>query len=263
MRNILVQKSASTLFTDVCSNLESHFQITLVDEAEMSAALRDVKQRISGIVIFDVSENSQRLCEIARNERFSNPAIPIAIAANESRTFLLPFGSKRFDTTNLSELRVYLQNDITISTLVVEDDEAIREVTDMSLAKYMSVQTAADGIHAIEQINNNKYDLIVLDIMIPGKSGAEVFQHLKENMPDAAVVVVTAYDSDSKEFDFIFGGATAYIKKPYESNRKFRQQCMDALLKKWSTDQSAKLVETRNISHSANEDFRNRMSRYV
>ena len=133
------------------TELNDAFEIAAVDDGDMGAILGDPKQAISGIVIFDVSEQSQRLCKVARNERFSNPAVPIAIVGNESRTYPLPFGSRRFDNTNINEITHYLQHDIDIRTLIVEDDEAIREVTLLALSKYMNVETAADGMRRIQE----------------------------------------------------------------------------------------------------------------
>jgi len=99
--------------------------------------------------------------------------------------------------------------------LVVDDDQAIREL----LAEYLtknnfSVITAEDGIELDTQLDNNRPDLIILDVMLPGDDGFTLCQRIRKfsNVP---IIMLTA---NSDEMDRVLGleiGADDYIAKPF------------------------------------------------
>lgn len=69
--------------------------------------------------------------------------------------------------------------------LVVDDDDPIRTMLAKVVERQdLSVDTARDGVEAIERIDRNGYSLIVLDLMMPRIDGYGVLQHLKANHPD-------------------------------------------------------------------------------
>ena len=109
--------------------------------------------------------------------------------------------------------------------LIVEDDEDIVETVQYSLElRGFVVDTAYDGLHALRKARKNDYDLMVLDIMLPGKNGYEVSRILKEEM-DARkikpfkILVLTARKVDNPEReDFLstWSRADEYMYKPFE-----------------------------------------------
>lgn len=81
----------------------------------------------------------------------------------------------------------------TKKALVVDDDDAIRTM----LAKVVSrqgveVDTASDGVEAIERIDSDGYDVIVLDLMMPRVDGYGVLAHMKEHHPDKLGCTIVA-----------------------------------------------------------------------
>ncbi len=102
--------------------------------------------------------------------------------------------------------------------LVVEDEQPIRKLIDLNLRlENHEVVTAADGLEALQQIEEGRPDLIILDIMLPGLDGWEVLKHLRQtpHLQDVPVVVLTALVQDA---DIIRGwqlGADEYITKPF------------------------------------------------
>lgn len=263
MKKLLIQKSQSHLFRHVTTALEGKFDLVCVNEDRMGEELADAKGAVQGIVIFDLSEQSLRVCKLARNERFSNPSVPIAIVGDTSTIHPMPFGCRRFDTASVHLIEQHLENPVAIRVLIVEDDEAILEVATLALSRYMDVETAADGHQARSRVESARYDLVVLDVMLPGISGEKVFELIRTISPETAIVVVTAFDTEKIESHFTLGGAAAYIQKPFLSNAVFRQQCMDAILSHWAGYDASRLEQAKAAADHARKEHTRRMSRYL
>lgn len=103
--------------------------------------------------------------------------------------------------------------------LIIEDEKLISDILKFSLEKEgYKVFTSYDGIHGIKSTKDNKPDLILLDIMLPGKDGFEVCKEVRRitNIP---IIMLTAKDT---ELDKVLGlemGADDYVTKPF-SNRE-------------------------------------------
>jgi len=99
--------------------------------------------------------------------------------------------------------------------LVVDDDERIRELLAEYLdARGLSVETAADGEEGLARLRGGGFDLVVLDVMMPGPDGFEVCRRLRA-FSDLPVIMLTARGDD---FDRIVGlelGADDYVAKPF------------------------------------------------
>ena len=81
-----------------------------------------------------------------------------------------------------------------------------------------SVVSVSDGVEALEQIRNQRPDLVVLDIVMPRMNGYEVCRQIKTD-PKTQDVPVVMCSSKGEEFDIYWGmkqGADAYISKPFE-----------------------------------------------
>jgi DNA-binding response OmpR family regulator len=109
--------------------------------------------------------------------------------------------------------------------LIVEDDEDIVETVKYALElRGFEVDVAYDGLHALRKARKNEYDLMLLDIMLPGKNGYEVSRMLKQDMEDRKIkpfkiLVLTARKVDTPEReDFLatWSNADEYMYKPFE-----------------------------------------------
>ena len=117
--------------------------------------------------------------------------------------------------------RVFLQNDFTMASgnkILVADDEAdILEIIEFNLqAQGYDVTTAKNGDEAFEKAKQVKPDLIILDIMMPGKNGIEVCKMLRM-LPDfkqTLIVFLTALSDESTEIKGLETGADDYLTKP-------------------------------------------------
>jgi adenylate cyclase len=105
------------------------------------------------------------------------------------------------------------------SLLVVDDDEMNRDMLCRRLARRgYTVISAADGQQALEMIETQTFDLILLDIMMPGISGLEVLRILRERHPmaDMPVIMATAKDHSGDVVDAFKLGANDYVTKPLD-----------------------------------------------
>ncbi|MBR4587562.1 MAG: response regulator transcription factor [Lachnospiraceae bacterium] len=101
--------------------------------------------------------------------------------------------------------------------LLAEDERTLREVVSVFLEKNgYEVDEVSDGIAAIRAVDTVKYDLIILDIMMPGKNGKEVCEYIRGKF-DVPVIFLTALNTED---DIVAGyeiGADEYITKPFST----------------------------------------------
>ena len=99
--------------------------------------------------------------------------------------------------------------------LFLEDEPTIREV----LAEYMKIQSyevteAEDGQKALTLLKEQKFDMAVLDIMVPGISGLEVLAYIKEHISGMATIMLTALDDEKTQVQAFNLYADDYVIKP-------------------------------------------------
>ena len=99
--------------------------------------------------------------------------------------------------------------------LVVDDDKLIVKGIKFSLEQdSMDVDVAYDGNEALEKATNNQYDVILLDVMLPGLNGFEVCQMIRE-FSDVPIIMLTAKGDDMDKILGLDYGADDYITKPF------------------------------------------------
>lgn len=99
--------------------------------------------------------------------------------------------------------------------LVIEDDERIRFIIkDFLTMKGYQVVEAIDGEEGLDKFYEDKYDLIVLDIMLPKINGWEVCKRIKEEF-QIPILILTAKTQDEDEVKGLELGADEYLKKPF------------------------------------------------
>jgi two-component system alkaline phosphatase synthesis response regulator PhoP len=105
------------------------------------------------------------------------------------------------------------------SILVVDDDPEIVTMLSARLGKRgYQVSTASDGNKAIEAAKKQKFDVVLLDVMMPGKSGWEVARALKQDpeTQNVKIVMVSAIGEKTNEITAPIYGADAHVDKPFE-----------------------------------------------
>ncbi len=100
--------------------------------------------------------------------------------------------------------------------LVVEDEESLNEVIVKHLKKQgYSVDSCMDGNDASYFLDMSEYDAVLLDVMLPGKTGWEVLSEMRESGNDTPVMMLTARDSVDDKVKGLDEGADDYLTKPF------------------------------------------------
>ncbi|MFD0744541.1 response regulator transcription factor [Phytohabitans flavus] len=100
--------------------------------------------------------------------------------------------------------------------LVAEDEPAFSDAVVYMLEREgLSAAVAADGHAALEQASTGEFDLVLLDLMLPGMSGLDVLRTLRRRGQDMPVLVVSARDAEIDKVVAIELGANDYITKPF------------------------------------------------
>ena len=101
--------------------------------------------------------------------------------------------------------------------LVVEDEKDLNNIITKHLKKNnFSVDSVFNGEEALEYLDYETYDLIILDIMLPKVNGYEVIKKLRENKNETAVLMLTARDSIEDKIKGLDLGADDYLIKPFD-----------------------------------------------
>lgn len=103
------------------------------------------------------------------------------------------------------------------SMLIVEDEDIMREaLVDYFSGEGIKVDTANDGGNSLEKFNLEDYDVMIIDLRLPGRDGLSVLKEAKMKNPKAKVIIITAYPSYETEMEARRKGAIDYLTKPFE-----------------------------------------------
>jgi len=116
--------------------------------------------------------------------------------------------------------------------LVVDDDPVVGKSFDRVLSgKGYAVITARNGEEALSKLRSETYDVVFTDIKMPGMSGLEVAERLKETQPWLPVVIVTGYGTDANQARARAAGVSGFLQKPL-SPEMIEGSAQQALLEK-------------------------------
>ena len=129
--------------------------------------------------------------------------------------------------------------------LVVDDDEGIRSLVKKYLneKKYL-VTTADNAENASEKIKIIKFDLIILDIMMPGKSGLDFLKENRENI-NTPIILLTAKGEPNERIEGLEMGADDYLPKPFEP--KELDLRIKNIINKTKKDNLKKIIKFENV----------------
>tara|TARA_B100001059_G_scaffold40408_1_gene32581 strand:- start:248 stop:925 length:678 start_codon:yes stop_codon:yes gene_type:complete len=137
--------------------------------------------------------------------------------------------------------------------LVVDDDDGIRNL----VKKYLNennylVTTASSAEDALEKINLIKFDLIILDIMMPGKSGLEFIKENQKKL-ETPIILLTAKGEPSERIEGLEIGADDYLPKPFEPKELLLR--IKNMIEKTKRNDQKRIIKFENIKIDLNKQI--------
>ena len=137
--------------------------------------------------------------------------------------------------------------------LVVDDDDGIRSL----VKKYLNendflVTTAENAENAFEKIKVIKFDLIILDIMMPGKSGLDFIKENKKKI-ETPIILLTAKGEANERIEGLELGADDYLPKPFEPKELILR--IQNIIKKTKIKEQKRVIEFENIKIDLNKQL--------
>ncbi|MBI1956384.1 MAG: sigma-54-dependent Fis family transcriptional regulator [Acidobacteria bacterium] len=106
------------------------------------------------------------------------------------------------------------------SLLLIDDELEIRESLEALLStEGFAVESAADAASGLERLEKKPFDLVLLDVALPDRSGLEVLQEIRTANPSLPVVMITAYGSVENAVQAMRAGANNYVTKPWDNEK--------------------------------------------
>jgi DNA-binding NtrC family response regulator len=104
--------------------------------------------------------------------------------------------------------------------LIIDDEAGIRDSLETLLTlEGFRVEMAVDGQAGLDQLTRHSYDLLLLDLALPGESGIDLLPRIRSLAPDLPIIMITAYGTVNNVVDAIRAGASNFIQKPWDNEK--------------------------------------------
>jgi DNA-binding NtrC family response regulator len=124
--------------------------------------------------------------------------------------------------------------------LIVDDEEVVRLSHTRTLAgKHCVVEAVLNGMAALEAMEKQSYDLVLLDLRMPGMDGMSVLKAIKQNWPESEVIVITGYPEIETAKQAVRLGAYDYLAKPVGPDEVINAANGAMLHKRWALQPAA------------------------
>ena len=111
-----------------------------------------------------------------------------------------------------------MQNKLPCSILLVDDEANLRTVfSDVLKRAGYRVKAVEDGHEAIKEVEQNTYNLALVDLRMPKMDGIEVLENIKKRKPEIPVIIYTGYGSVTTAVEAMRKGAVDYLNKPFSA----------------------------------------------
>lgn len=140
--------------------------------------------------------------------------------------------------------------DDTIRTLIVDDDRMLCKMLEDMLSSdgALEIRSAHDGLDATKKIREERFDLILTDLMMPGSDGMEVLKAAKEVDESVHVIIITGFATLETAMEAVRMGAYDYITKPFKLEEiRLAVQNASEKIRLWR--QNRFLIESLNLAH--------------
>lgn len=104
--------------------------------------------------------------------------------------------------------------------LIIDDEPSIRESLDTLLTlEGFDVTLARDGVRGLDILAHNEFDLLLLDLALPGESGIDLLPRITAMHPNLPVIMITAFGTVGNVVDAVRAGAENFIQKPWDNEK--------------------------------------------
>ena len=104
--------------------------------------------------------------------------------------------------------------------LIVDDEPSIRHLLQQALADYQyKVETAGTALEALERLEINPFDLVIVDLLLPGPNGLDLAEAVRILDPGTPVILMTAYGTSAFESMAAHPAISHYLHKPFSLDR--------------------------------------------
>jgi DNA-binding NtrC family response regulator len=134
--------------------------------------------------------------------------------------------------------------------LIIDDEAGIRDSLETLLTlEGFTVEMAPEGQSGLEMLTANEYDLLLLDLSMPGESGIDLLPRIKRMRPELPVIMITAYGTVGNVVDALRAGADNFVQKPWD-NEKLLADIRTAIAKQRSLQEVTQLRRTLKQRYS-------------
>jgi len=128
-----------------------------------------------------------------------------------------PRGDRRFKAKDINNFITTVRPNLGGAALIVDDDIGMRQLMeDAVVGEGYEVVAVASGERALEELEKQHFDLIFLDLVLPGLSGVDVLRAIKERNQRTLVAVITGYGDDPIAMEAMSLGPLFFIRKPFK-----------------------------------------------
>ena len=134
--------------------------------------------------------------------------------------------------------------------LVIDDEAAIRESLEVLLTlEGYAVRMVNDGEQGLRVLELENFDLVLLDLALPGQSGLELLPQIRERQPELPVIMITAYGTVDNVVEAVHAGAENFVQKPWD-NEKLLADIRSAVARHKAEEEKDRKSTRLNSSHS-------------
>ena len=141
---------------------------------------------------------------------------------------------------------------LTARILVIDDEAAIRDSLEVLLTlEGYTVKMASDGDQGLRILELDTFDLILLDLALPGRTGLELLPLIKERQPETPVIMITAHGTVDNVVEAIRAGAENFVQKPWD-NEKLLADIRSAVARRHAEEENLQLKRTLKQRYNFN-----------
>lgn len=245
----------------------------IVEAADGRAAIQQLRAHSVDLLITDIHMphlDGWRLARMVRSGVFKCPSdIPIVVVSATFCDRIAEVTAKEFGVNRFLALKDRKQLVTTVyeclsehamragkpTVLVVEDDPDNARLAERVLRGRFEVEIAGDGQAGLEAWKTRHHDLVLLDVMLPKMSGAEVLGAILNIRPTQAVVAITADATMERSEELMLAGAADFVAKPFEPEQ-LRRVCEAAARREDYIVSNEQFAQRLHALHESKEAYR-------